>query len=39
MKLIFSDHAWDDYLFWQNTDKKSSSSYQYPHQRNETKSI
>lgn len=22
MKLIFSDHAWDDYLFWQNTDKK-----------------
>ena len=22
MKLIFSDHAWDDYLFWQRTDKK-----------------
>ncbi len=22
MKLIFSDLAWDDYLFWQNTDKK-----------------
>ncbi len=22
MKLIFSDHAWDDYLFWQKTDKK-----------------
>lgn len=22
MKLIFSDHAWEDYLFWQNTDKK-----------------
>ncbi|GAB6096119.1 type II toxin-antitoxin system mRNA interferase toxin YoeB [Desulfatiferula olefinivorans] len=21
MKLIFSDHAWDDYLFWQKTDK------------------
>jgi len=20
--LIFSDHAWDDYLFWQKTDKK-----------------
>lgn len=22
MKLIFSAHAWDDYLFWQKTDKK-----------------
>ena len=22
MKLIFSDHAWDDYLYWQNTDRK-----------------
>ena len=22
MKLIFSDHAWEDYLYWQNTDKK-----------------
>ena len=22
MKLIFSDHAWDDYLYWQQTDKK-----------------
>lgn len=22
MKLIFSDHAWDDYLFWQKTDKQ-----------------
>ena len=22
MKLIFSDHAWNDYLFWQKTDKK-----------------
>ena len=22
MKLIFSDHAWDDYLFWQKTNKK-----------------
>jgi len=22
VKLIFSDHAWDDYLFWQTTDKK-----------------
>jgi toxin YoeB len=22
VKLIFSDHAWEDYLFWQNTDKK-----------------
>ena len=21
MKLIFSDHAWDDYLHWQQTDK------------------
>ena len=22
MKLIFSDNAWDDYIFWQKTDKK-----------------
>lgn len=22
MKLVFSDHAWDDYLFWQRTDRK-----------------
>lgn len=22
MKLIFADHAWDDYLYWQKTDKK-----------------
>lgn len=22
MKLIFSDHAWEDYLYWQRTDKK-----------------
>jgi len=22
VKLIFSEHAWDDYLFWQKTDKK-----------------
>ncbi len=22
MKLIFSENAWDDYLFWQKTDKK-----------------
>ncbi|NOX76239.1 MAG: Txe/YoeB family addiction module toxin, partial [Gammaproteobacteria bacterium] len=22
MNLIFSDHAWDDYLYWQKTDKK-----------------
>jgi len=22
VKLIFSDHAWEDYLFWQKTDKK-----------------
>ena len=22
MKLIFSDHAWEDYLYWQTTDKK-----------------
>jgi len=22
VKLIFSDHAWDDYIFWQKTDKK-----------------
>ncbi len=22
MKLVFSEHAWDDYLYWQQTDKK-----------------
>ena len=22
MKLIFSEHAWDDYIYWQQTDKK-----------------
>ena len=22
MKLIFSDHAWEDYLYWQKNDKK-----------------
>ncbi len=22
MTLIFSEHAWDDYLYWQRTDKK-----------------
>ncbi|MGV1100587.1 Txe/YoeB family addiction module toxin [Thiovibrio sp. JS02] len=25
MKLIFSEHAWDDYLYWQKADKKTSS--------------
>jgi len=23
MKLMFSENAWDDYLFWQKTDKKT----------------
>ncbi|MFC1603299.1 Txe/YoeB family addiction module toxin, partial [Pseudomonadota bacterium] len=22
MSLIFADHAWEDYLHWQKTDKK-----------------
>ncbi|GBE44948.1 toxin YoeB [bacterium BMS3Bbin11] len=22
MKLIFSEHAWNDYLYWQKTDKE-----------------
>ncbi|RUM54617.1 MAG: Txe/YoeB family addiction module toxin [Marinomonas sp.] len=22
MKLMFSSHAWDDYLYWQSSDKK-----------------
>ena len=22
MKLIFSENAWEDYLYWQNKDKK-----------------
>lgn len=23
MKLVFSEHAWQDYLYWQKTDKKN----------------
>lgn len=23
MKLVFSEHAWEDYLYWQKTDKKT----------------
>ncbi len=23
MKLIFSDNAWEDYLYWEKTDKKT----------------
>lgn len=23
MQLMFSDHAWEDYLYWQRTDKKA----------------
>jgi len=23
MKLIFSENAWEDYLYWQNTDKRN----------------
>lgn len=23
MKLIFSEYAWEDYLYWQRTDKKT----------------
>lgn len=22
MRLVFSEHAWNDYLYWQRTDKK-----------------
>ena len=22
MKLVFSEHAWEDYLYWQKTDKQ-----------------
>jgi Txe/YoeB family toxin of Txe-Axe toxin-antitoxin module len=25
MKLIFSKHAWADYLYWQQSDKKPSN--------------
>ena len=25
MKLIFSENAWEDYLYWQKTDKKTIS--------------
>lgn len=23
MKLLFAEHAWEDYLYWQRTDKKT----------------
>ncbi len=23
MKLVFSEHAWEDYTYWQRTDKKT----------------
>ncbi len=23
MKLVFSEHAWEDYIYWQRTDKKT----------------
>lgn len=23
MKLVFSEHAWEDYLYWQRTDRKT----------------
>ncbi|MCK4792869.1 MAG: Txe/YoeB family addiction module toxin [Desulfobacteraceae bacterium] len=23
MKIIFSEHAWEDYLYWQRSDKKT----------------
>ena len=23
MKIVFSEHAWEDYLFWQKTEKKT----------------
>ena len=23
MKLVFSEHAWEDYIYWQSTDKKT----------------
>ena len=22
MRIVFSEHAWDDYLYWQKTDRK-----------------
>ena len=25
MKLIFAEHAWEDYLYWQKTDRKMSN--------------
>jgi toxin YoeB len=25
MKLIFSENAWEDYLYWQKTDKKTAN--------------
>jgi Txe/YoeB family toxin of Txe-Axe toxin-antitoxin module len=25
MKLIFSENAWEDYLYWQKTDKRTLS--------------
>jgi len=23
VRLVFSEHAWDDYLYWQSTDRKT----------------
>lgn len=23
MKIVFSEHAWEDYLYWQKTDRKT----------------
>lgn len=23
MRIVFSEHAWDDYLYWQKTDRKT----------------
>ena len=31
MKLTFTDEAWDEYLYWQSTDKKNTEEDQYPH--------
>jgi Txe/YoeB family toxin of Txe-Axe toxin-antitoxin module len=33
MKLTFSSKAWEQYLYWQSTDKKIGKTNQFAHQR------
>ncbi len=39
MKLIFAEQAWDDYLHWQETDKKDAEAHQRPDQRDDAHAV